>query len=85
MKQLIKIFEDFIEGEGNAAVESPRPGFEDNYALKNAEDFHISEILGEMDTELDQRLQDDEAKSKARKEIAEVWSKAIHAWAHGDM
>jgi len=84
MKKFIKIFEDFAE-EGGAAIESPRPGVEGNYALQNAEDFHISELLGEMDEELDQRLQDDASKDKARKEIAEVWTKAIHAWAHGDI
>lgn len=81
MKKFIKLFEEHII-EAGAAIESPRPNTNGNYALATAQDFHISEIMGEFDEAFDRQYGNDEkAKTAARTSVANILSHATDEWA----
>jgi len=91
MKKFIKLFEEMetpLEEAGGkrkgAAVSAPRPDINGNYGFATAKDFHIRELIGEIDEELDEKMgENEEAKDKARKEIAAIWIDSLQDWANG--
>lgn len=85
MKKFIQIFEEHLDEHGkkrpSAAIASTRPDTNGNYALATAEDFHMREMIGEVDEQLYERFADNEAgRMKAKVEIGAVWIKAIQIW-----
>ena len=90
MKKFIKLFEEMeapLEEAGkgkSAAFSVPRPDINGNYGFATAKDFHIRELIGEIDEELDEKMgENEDAKDKARKEIAAIWIESLQDWANG--
>lgn len=93
MKKHIKLFEEIttpLEEAGGkkkgepAAVSAPRPHTGGNYALETAKDFHMRELIGDIEEEFEKYFPNDEAKKdKSRKEIAAIWIESLQDWANG--